>query len=148
MHRECVSLAALFINYTAFFFLTNLFIQRTKYTPEILFQANGKLRIVGFSIPENTLDVYAQPLDWLRALKKTDPMPIELDLKFDFLDSSSIRSVADMVKILNSLGEHKVKVNWFYEKEDEDMREMGDDLSNLSKVEFNLIEMDVDDLNY
>lgn len=131
--------------------MKNLLIKRTRYTPEFRFQTNGKLQIVGFSIPENTLEVYSAPLTWLRDLRESSPVPIELDLKFDFLDSSSVRSVADMVKILNSLPENQfdhVKVNWFYEKEDEDMKEMGSDLSTLSKVEFNVIEMDVDDLDF
>lgn len=131
--------------------MKNLIIERTRYTPEIRFQTNGKLQIVGFSIPENTLEVYSAPLTWLRDLKESGPVPVELDLKFDFLDSSSVKSVADMMKILNSLSEKQfssVKVNWFYEKEDDDMKEMGTDLSTLSKVEFNVIEMDVDDLDF
>lgn len=79
-------------------------------------------------------------------------MPIELDLRFDFLDSSSVRSVADMMKILNGLTENKfpaVRVNWYYEKEDEDMREIGGDLSTLAhEFEFNVIETDINDLDY
>lgn len=76
-------------------------------------------------------------------------MPIQLDFKFDFLDSSSVRSVTDMVKILNTLSknnQNKVQVNWFYE--DDDMRETGDDLSSVADVEFNVIQKDINDLEY
>lgn len=113
------------------------------------FLANGKLRISGFSLPENSYDLYSKPLNWLRDLKTSDPVPIELDLKFDYLDSSSVRSVADMVKILNNLRDHRfenVRVNWFYERDDDDMKETGADMSQLAKVEFKLIPMDIDDL--
>ena len=109
------------------------------------------MRISGFSIPENTLDVYTKPLDWLKDLGLTSPIPIQLDLKFDFLDSSSVRSVTDMLKILNSLPKrdfNTVQVNWFYEKEDEDMRETGADLSTVAEIEFNVIQTDIDDLEY
>lgn len=76
-------------------------------------------------------------------------MPIQLDLKFEFLDSSSVRSVTEMVKILNQLSKNnfaKVQVNWFYE--DEDMKETGADLSTVSDVEFNIIQKDIDDMEY
>jgi hypothetical protein len=129
--------------------LNNLVIEKTRYTPEIKFLTNGKLCISGFSIPENSLDVYTQPLNWLQNLKSSDPMPIQLDFKFDFLDSSSVRSVTDMVKILNTLSknnQNKVQVNWFYE--DDDMRETGDDLSSVADVEFNVIQKDINDLEY
>lgn len=109
------------------------------------------MRISGFSIPENTLEVYTKPLDWLKDLGLTSPIPIQLDLKFDFLDSSSVRSVTDMLKILNTLPEkdfNKVQVNWFYEKEDDDMRETGTDLSAVAEIEFNVIQTDIDDLEY
>lgn len=117
------------------------------------FLNNGKLCINGFSIPENSMELYSQPMKWLKDLKKTDPIPIELDLKFDFLDSSSTRSVADMLKILNELRNKNfdhITVNWFYERYDNDMKETGEDLNSITKgkVEFNIIEKKIDDLEY
>lgn len=56
-----------------------------------------------------------------------------------------------MLKILNTLPKrdfNTVQVNWFYEKEDEDMRETGADLSTVAEIEFNVIQTDIDDLEY
>jgi len=126
----------------------NLFIAKTKYTPEIQFLISGQLSIKGLSLLENSYEMYQKSIEWLRDFGKRPACNINLNLKLEYLDTSSVRSVVDIVKLLNSFKElgFKVRINWYYEKDDDDFYEIGEAMQYISKSEFNLVEKKPEDL--
>ena len=128
--------------------MENLFIPKTKYTPEIQFLCSGQLSIKGLSLLENSYEMYLQAIDWLKKIGEDEPIELMLDLKLEYLDTSSVRSIVDIVKLLNGFKAKgfKVIINWYYEKDDDDFYEIGEAMQHVSKSEFNLIEKEIEDL--
>ncbi len=124
--------------------MENLIITRTKYTPEIQFLASGRLSINGLSLLENSYEMYLKAIDWLKKFGDSEPTEIILDLKLEYLDTSSVRSIVDIVKLLNGYKEKGfvISINWYYEKDDEDFFEIGEALQHVSKSVFTLIPID------
>ena len=127
--------------------MKDLFFEKQRHTPEIKFNASGELSIVGVSSVENTIENYSAAMAWLKDFIKLTPRPVTLDLKFIFLDTSSTRSIVDLIKLINTFPEKgfSVVINWYYESEDEDHLEVGEGLKSTSLVPFNLIEVESDD---
>jgi hypothetical protein len=127
--------------------MQDFFVERKRHTPEIEFKTSGELSIKGISLLENSTENYSKAISWLRDFSALTPRSVSLDLKFIYLDTSSTRSLVEIIKLLNTFPERgfNVVINWFFEKEDEDHFEVGDALKSVSLVPFNLIEVDNDD---
>jgi len=125
----------------------DLFITKRRYTPEIDFRANGQLSIKGISLLENSYEVYSEAITWLKELREQPLVEIKLSLKFVYVDTSSMRSLVDMIKMLNEFGDvgFMVSIDWFYEEEDHDHLDTGEALQSIAKVPFNLLTIDIDD---
>ncbi|HRH65461.1 MAG TPA: DUF1987 domain-containing protein [Bacteroidia bacterium] len=114
-------------------------------TPSISFNpGNGILEIKGKSIPENSLEFYKPVFDWLDAYSKTPASNTEVHVRLEYFNTSSSKCLLDIFRRLepaNSGGITSVKVHWFYESDDEDMMEAGDDYQALVKLPFTLIKV-------
>jgi hypothetical protein len=116
-----------------------------KHTPMVWFNLKeNTFSISGSSLPENVHDFYRPILQWLdeyekniKAFKK----PLKITVKFAYYNSGSMRYIAEIFKkmaIINKKGMETI-VNWYYEKEDELLREAGEDLAELAGLDFNFI---------
>ena len=63
---------------------------------------------------------------------------------FEYFNTSSSRSIIDIFRNLKKMNAEglEVEINWFYEEEDEDMLESGEDYSELVSMPVNLIEIE------
>ncbi len=87
--------------------------------------------------------------EWLEAYI-ADPNP-ETDFKFDleYFNSSSARQVMKLIMLLEKLhiAGKKVKVVWLFEQGDEMSQERGQEIKAVSKLPFDIIEYESDDLD-
>jgi len=118
-------------------------IEGTSQTPAVTFDPEtGILEIRGRSIPENAAEFYIPLLDWIEAYSET-PQPVtKVNIRFEYLNTSSSKllySVFHKLELLSKSG-HRVEINWFYEKEDEEMMETGEDFQDILKLPFTFIE--------
>lgn len=108
------------------------------------------MEISGYSRPENVRIFYEPVLNWLETFKSNllDKMkseeriePISFNFKLIYFNSSSAKFLYDVVIILNEiqLFDIPLSINWYYDKEDSELREAGEDLSELAQVRFNFI---------
>jgi hypothetical protein len=113
----------------------------TQQTPEIAFNANGQLSIKGVSIPENTHAFYATAMNWLKDFDMQLPPEVTLNLDFEYLNTASNRSLVEMVKLVAKYKQKRIalNVNWLYESDDEDARELGEDIEFCVDLKFNYI---------
>lgn len=123
--------------------INNFNIEETKYTPLIDFiPINGQLSIKGSSYPENTLDFYAPVLKWLESyFRNTKNRKTLLNIEIIYFNSSSSRiffEIFDLIEEHNKT--HDIQINWIYEKDNENVLEIGEDYQlDFENLNFNLL---------
>ena len=113
--------------------MNNLFIPRTSKTPDIFFDAEqGILEIKGRSIPENSVAFYAPVMQWLDEYESR-PSDTQLVIRLEYFNTSSSKCLIDIFRKLEKLHQPgaQVRVDWYYEEDDEDMKESGEDFRDL-----------------
>ncbi|HYX06384.1 MAG TPA: DUF1987 domain-containing protein [Bacteroidales bacterium] len=121
-----------------------LSIEGTAKTPSVRFDAEkGILEIKGRSIPENSIEFYKPLVDWLDAYKGSTAGKTEVNVQLEYFNTSSSKCILDVFKKLENIHKSKaeVMVNWFYEEDDEDMLEAGEDYESIIHVPFKMIEI-------
>ncbi|MGI6340112.1 MAG: DUF1987 domain-containing protein [Bacteroidales bacterium] len=121
-----------------------IIIEGTPKTPTIKFDVSeGIFEIKGRSIPENSVEFYKPLIDWLDDYKETPLDKTVVNIRLEYFNTSSSKCILDVFKKLEAI--HKAKndvvVNWFYEEDDEDMLEAGEDYESIIRVPFKMIEI-------
>lgn len=122
--------------------MENLFIASTKKSPEVQFNTNGELLIAGKSIPEDS-NIYYKPLfTWIEEFKKTSPPAINMTLKLEYMNTSSVRIVLKFLQNLVAISKENVKLNikWIYDFDDDDICEQGEIIQESIKFPIEMIE--------
>lgn len=117
-------------------------IKATQETPEIKFDPNtGLFSITGKSLPEDVKEFYGPVLKWLEEyIQKPQPETI-LKVKMDYFNTASskmILEVFEMIKNIHDNG-HKLTIEWYYQEDDEDMQDAGEDYAEIVEVPFKFI---------
>ena len=119
-------------------------IEGTPKTPTVKFdKSEGVFEIKGRSIPENSVEFYNPLVDWLDNYKE-DPLPkTEVNIRLEYFNTSSSKCILDVFKKLEAIhkAKYEVIVNWYYEEDDEDMLEAGEDYESIIRVPFKMIEI-------
>jgi len=138
--------------------MDNLIIEPTETSPRIQFDPNTRVfEIIGDSRPESVREFYEPMLNWLEDFsaellsmlisKPTgDPIIITFNFKLHYFNSSSAKYFLDILKKLIAKFYSKgveLKVFWYYEDDDEDMLEAGEELSHMVKFPFKYIPVKV-----
>ena len=140
--------------------MENLNLEGSAKTPTVNFNsADGTLELTGRSIPENSIEFYKPLNDWIDAYganpKPSTIVDVKLEyfpeitlnqmrMKLEYFNTSSSKCILDLFKQLESLnnGETEVNVNWYYEEDDEDMAEAGEDYDAIISLPFKMIEVE------
>ncbi len=122
-------------------------IEKTPNTPKLFFNPDdGKIEIKGRSIPVNTIDFYRPFIELLEKYSASPKDVTEINIQLEYFNTSSSKCILDIFKKLESMYKNgsNIVVNWYYEKDDEDMLESGEDYQSIIKIPFNMIEVDVE----
>lgn len=126
--------------------MENLVIEGTAKTPTVEFDATtGKIVLKGRSIPENSIEFYRPMQDWLKEYGATPAGKTVVDIRLEYFNTSSSKCILDFFKSLESIkndGKTDVSVNWYFETDDEDMQEAGEDYEAIVGLPFTIIEVD------
>jgi len=120
--------------------MNNIEITGTPKTPDVMFSAEGKLEIKGRSIPENSIEFYNDLLQWIEDYSSAPKDMTEIDMKLEYFNTSSSKCILDVFKKLEVIKKagSNVVVNWFYEENDEDMLEAGEDYDAIIDLPFEM----------
>jgi hypothetical protein len=121
-----------------------IIIEGTPKTPTVNFDAgHGIFEIKGRSIPENSVEFYKPLVDWLDSYKETPLPKTVVNIRLEYFNTSSSKCILDVFKKLETIhkAKNEVEVNWFYEEDDEDMLEAGEDYESIIRVPFKMIEI-------
>ena len=124
--------------------MDTLSIEGTPKTPTVKFDASaGIVEIKGRSIPENSIEFYRQLVDWLEGYLKESPSQTQVNIQLEYFNTSSSKCILDVFKKLEAI--HRVNqgvtINWFYDEEDEDMLEAGQDYESIIRIPFKMVEV-------
>ena len=125
--------------------MKDLKIEKTKYTLDIDFEANtGILKMSGSSYPENAIDFYKPIIEWIESFIKNEKKPITLNFRLNYLNTSSTKCILDIFELLEEYNEkNEVVVNWYYEEDDEDILETGEEMGEDMEIPMNFIPVKV-----
>jgi hypothetical protein len=99
----------------------------TASTPSVDFDpAAGILRLSGESYPENAFDYFRPLLAWASAYLAQAHPPIVAEIALSYLNTSSIKSVMDLLDLLEAAHRRgaNVSVRWSYAEDNERALEM------------------------
>ncbi len=121
-----------------------LTIEGTAKTPNVKFEADqGFIEIKGRSIPENSIEFYKPLVDWLEEYGKGPAALTKVNIQLEYFNTSSSKCILDVFKKLEAIykAKNEVIINWYYEEDDEDMLEAGEDYESIIRVPFKMIEI-------
>lgn len=121
-----------------------IFIESTPKTPLVKFiPEKGIIEIKGRSIPENSIEFYKPLVDWLDEYARNPLAKTLVNVQLEYFNTSSSKCILDVFKKLETIhkSNHEVTINWYYEEDDEDMLEAGEDYESIIKVPFKMIEI-------
>jgi len=120
----------------------SLHIEPTVKTPGIEFDSNsGIITINGISIPEDPQEFF-EPLNTQLDEYILQPSPnTTLDFKLEYFNTSTTLIIRNLIRKLREISDKtNFKVRWYFETEDEDMEEAGEEFKMLfNDVDFEII---------
>jgi SiaC family regulatory phosphoprotein len=116
--------------------ITTLF-EPTDKTPLVEVDAeNSFVKISGVCTPQNPQDFFIPMMEYIFASLDIQHLRIEIYLRFFNTGASkSLLNLLLEIKKRNPEIEHNV-IKWIYEKDDEELRESGEILQEISKIPF------------
>jgi len=122
-----------------------IIIKGTPKTPDVNFDYDkGSLLLKGRSIPENSVEFYKPLVNWLGEYSANPKPETVFEVQLEYFNTSSSKCLLDLFKKMETLGKggNKIIVNWYYEEDDEDMLEAGEDYQSIIDVPFKMIEVE------
>jgi len=117
-------------------------IRATNDTPKVLFDPeNGVFEISGRSLPEDVVSFYQPLIDWLEEYKENPNDFTEFVFKYVYFNTATSKLIQDILIKLEEIheGGHNVQILWYYEEEDEDMLDLGEEFAENLDIPFEII---------
>lgn len=103
----------------------------------------GVLRIEGKSFVENAFEFYKPLLATLAEYIKSPQPSTIVHIKLVYFNTSSSKCILDVLRELERLKpSSEVKLVWYYEREDDDMLEVGKDYREIVDLNFHIVEVE------
>lgn len=118
--------------------MSTIQLEGTAKTPRIAFHdAPMSMEISGRSIPENSIAFYTPLLEWVDEHLKGGGT-LEVSIRLEYFNTSSSKCLMDLLRRVEQ-SPAEATVLWYYEEEDEDMLEAGEDYDAIIDMPFRLI---------
>jgi len=122
--------------------MDKILLEATSTTPRVFFDPEaGYFEISGKSLPENSFEFYKPLLDWMENYSENPGNQSALVFKLEYFNTSSTWHFLRLIKHLEKLYTEgrNAAVQWYYDDEDEDMKEAGEDFKLLSKLPIQIL---------
>ena len=120
------------------------FKEGTRKTPKISFDPqSGDFEISGRSFPDEAFEFYKDLFGWLDKYLEVPLSSTQLTINTDYFNSNSYRCFLELIRKLENIQDknHEVFVTWLYEKDDEEIREAGEDMKELTMLTIDIKEL-------
>lgn len=132
--------------------MKGLNIPATDKSPKVLFDTENCLfEMQGNSRPENVRDFYFPIIYKIRKhfekvidkkqIDKFNEKTFRFNFKLDYFNSSSAKFISDILVLIKEFTDEGLifKINWYFADGDEDMKEVGEDFSEMISLPFHFI---------
>lgn len=125
--------------------MENFYLKSTSKTPHLEFRYNEALfEIKGRSIPENSIEFYKPLINYIEDYL-TNPKPkTTVAVKLEYFNTSSSKCLVEVFRKLEKVLQFgfEIKILWYYESDDEDMLESGEDFKEILKIPIELVRVE------
>ncbi len=124
--------------------MESIALEGTPKTPTVNMDGGtGIVEIKGRSIPENSIEFYRPIVEWLEEYSKEPQQLTTVNIQLEYFNTSSSKCILDVFKKLEAIkkARNEVVINWYYEEDDEDMLEAGEDYESIIRIPFKMIEV-------
>lgn len=119
--------------------MDRLLFEGTKMTPSIILDKDaGEFFISGTSRPENPMEFYKPMFEWLEAHFSSNTSKTILKVQLDYFNTSTSKILLDLFELFEAKAEdgQDVHVIWYFEEDDEEMQEAGEELLDLVSISY------------
>jgi hypothetical protein len=138
--------------------MEKLYIGSTISSPEIILSLEENIfSITGTSRPEDVRSLYYPVIDWLKKLVDdllngthynfSSENPFRLKIDLSYFNSSSAKFLFDIFVELKNIAPSGIPVivEWYYDNDDPELKEAGEDMSFMVDMKFKFIPKEVED---
>jgi hypothetical protein len=123
--------------------MTTKIIAGTKVSPKMELNPTGSLTIQGRSIVEDTVAFYKPIIEWADTVECNE---MTVTVKLEYINTSSSKQLLTIFKTIATNPKIKsLYVKWYYESDDEDMLDMGQDFESIIHVPFDFYELSAEE---
>ncbi len=118
-------------------------IESTPSTPEIDFNPeSGVFQILGRSLPESVFKFYDPIMDWIDEYIEAPAEKTIFHFRMKYFNTASSKMFLRLLVKVRELVENdkNILIKWYYEEDDEDMIEAGEEYEDASELDFEFIE--------
>ena len=122
-------------------FQKNLSLAPTQSTPAVSAEwDSGLLVMTGESYPENTYEIFDSIIGWVEEFLGSVDRPLRVELKLNYLNTSSIRAMIDIFDRLQSASDDgkAIAVCWFYDSRNPRSAELGEEFKEDYTFDFEI----------
>ncbi len=100
----------------------------------------GVCELSGESYMEEAYKFYQPLINWLKEYTQTGNKALEFNVRLTYFNTSSSRLILDMLDVIKRFQDSggQAKVNWFYEKDDPDVKDEVEDFEMETGLKINL----------
>lgn len=120
--------------------MESLNIEGSHEIPEVIFnQEIGVFSITGKSLPEDVKEFYTPLIKWVEKYAESPNLETVLKIKMDYFNTASSKMLLEIFEKFKDMLDagHKVSIDWYYQEDDEDMQDAGEDYADIVEVPFN-----------
>jgi len=132
--------------------MEKLIIDPTHITPAIILSPDdNNFSINGMSAPEDVRALYYPVIEWMNKFHEevlsgnyktfTDTNALVFKIDLNYFNSASAKFLFDILLALKKVADAGIStiIEWYYEEDDIDMKEAGEDISELVEMELKYI---------
>ncbi|MFW5792915.1 MAG: DUF1987 domain-containing protein [Bacteroidota bacterium] len=116
-------------------------IKGTDDTPNVILDAeNNIIEFSGRSLPEDVVTFYAPVIQWIEEYAKNPNPKTNVIFRLEYFNTASSKILLDiLLKFEDILNEgHEIIIQWYYQEDDEDMQEAGEEYSEIVDIPFEM----------
>ena len=123
--------------------MEHLYVEGTKMTPNVILDSDKKVySITGNSRPENPLQFYKPIFEWLTNYLENTEEKMVFEVQLDYFNTSTSKVLLDLFELFEKFAETKdIHVVWYYQSDDEEMQEAGEELLDLVELSHEIKQM-------
>lgn len=124
--------------------MNTLNLKKSKDCPNVILDIENELfKIEGCSFPEKPDEFYIPIIEWFDTWSKNPLNKLTIKFHLSYTNSGTDKMLAlifEKIRHVSNLAQN-IKLYWYYDKEDDMIKDLGETLTNDTDMEVNMVEM-------